>query len=81
MMSMEKIRQEVGRIFAEQMDTELPSPDADLIESGILDSLSFVEMLYQLEQSFAIEVPLETLDLDTVRSVSRISEYVASRIA
>ena len=51
--------------------------DEDLIESGLLDSMALVELLHAIEQEFAVELPLEDLDVDLLRSVRGIASYVS----
>lgn len=50
--------------------------DEDLIESGLLDSMALVELLYAIEQEFTVELPLEDLDVELLRSVRGIASYV-----
>lgn len=69
----------VQRLFVETLNTSAPSPDADLIDSGILDSLALVELLFALEREFGVAIPLEELDIDTFRTVSSIAEFVDGR--
>ena len=52
--------------------------DEDLIESGLLDSMALVELLHAIEQEFAVELPLEDLDVDLLRSVRGIASYVGN---
>lgn len=66
----------VQRLFVETLNVEVPSPDTDLIEGGLLDSLALVELLFALEREFAVTIALENLDIDTFRSVRRIAEFV-----
>lgn len=51
--------------------------EADLLSSGLLDSLALVDLLARLEQAFRITIPLDQLDLEDVRSVRRIAALVA----
>lgn len=51
--------------------------DADLLSSGLLDSLALVDLLARLEQAWSITIPLDQLDLEDVRSVRRIAALVA----
>src|SRR5215203_625242 len=52
--------------------------DEDLIESGLLDSMALVELLHAIEQEFAVELPLEDLDVELLRSVRGIASYVSN---
>jgi D-alanine--poly(phosphoribitol) ligase subunit 2 len=66
----------VQRLFVETLNLQVPSPDTDLIEGGLLDSLALVELLFALEREFAVTIALEELDIDSFRSVNRIAEFV-----
>jgi acyl carrier protein len=66
----------IQRLFIEALNAEAPSVDADLIESGLLDSLALVELLFALEREFGVAIALEELDIDTFRSVRRIGAFV-----
>jgi D-alanine--poly(phosphoribitol) ligase subunit 2 len=50
--------------------------DQDLIESGLLDSMTLIELLYAIEEEFTVELPLEDLDVELLRSVRGIASYV-----
>lgn len=66
----------VQRLFVETLNVEVPSPDTDLIEGGLLDSLALVELLFALEREFAVTIALENLDIDVFRSIRSIAEFV-----
>lgn len=70
---------QLTQIFAEKLHVDVPSLDTDLLEEGLLDSLSFVDLLLCLEQEFGTVITLEDLELDNFRSVARIAEFVANR--
>jgi D-alanine--poly(phosphoribitol) ligase subunit 2 len=67
------------RTFVEVLNMVIPSPDTDLIETGRLDSLALVELLFELEQQFKVDIALEDLDIETFRSVRRIAEFIDSQ--
>jgi acyl carrier protein len=67
-------------LFSETLNVEVPSADADLIESGLLDSLRLVELLLHLEGNLGCRIPLEEIDLDDLRSVNRIARMIAARM-
>jgi acyl carrier protein len=67
-------------LFPTVLYVEAPAPDADLIDGGVLDSLALVELLTAVEVAFAIEVPLDELDLDRIRTVNALAELVSERI-
>ena len=56
-------------------------PDVDLIEEGILDSLSFMELIIELENEFDIEIQPTQIPSDTWKSVDGIVGMVNAVIA
>ena len=77
-MATEAVTDRVQRLFVETLNVEVPSPDTDLIEGGLLDSLALVELLFALEREFAVTIPLENLDIDSFRSIRSIAELLES---
>jgi len=74
------LEQRIGGLFLTRLHLEVPSGDTDLFDTGILDSMGFVELLATLEEEFGIRVPLDDVDMDTFRSLTRIAEFVARRM-
>ena len=72
------IVERLGALFAQSFHIEVPSPDTDLLESGILDSFQFVELLAQLEQYFGLRLRIDDLELDDLRTLERIARMVAA---
>jgi acyl carrier protein len=69
----------VNEIFRNGLNIDVPAADTDLIDGGFLDSLALVELVFQLEQQFAIELPLDELDVENFRTVAQIAGLVESR--
>lgn len=70
------ITERLGMIFTETFHIEAPSPETDLLESGILDSFQFVELLLQLEQNFKLRIKIDDIDLEDLRTLARIARLV-----
>ena len=70
----------IGNVFVHHLNIQAPSPDIELIESGTIDSLTFVELLAHLEREFSIRIPLENLDLNQFRSIERIGEFIQAKL-
>ena len=68
----------LGVLFTETFHIEIPSPDTDLLESGILDSFQFVELLLCLEQNFSLRIKIDDIDLEDLRTLARIARLVDS---
>ena len=66
----------ISQIFADQLIIEVPDLETDLIEVGLLDSLTMVDLLVHLEREFGFTVVMDELEVDDFRSVERIAGYV-----
>ncbi len=60
---------------------EVESPDTDLFQQGILDSMALVELLLQLEQTYGFAVPLMDLDTEDIRTIRKIAALVSARLS
>jgi acyl carrier protein len=74
-----KISKVIAEIFSDHLAIEVPTDTTDLIDEGLLDSLAVVELLLQLERRFGFAVEMEELEIDDLRTVQRIAEYVSRR--
>ena len=73
----ELIVQEIRRFFEEDLFMDAPGDDADLIESGLLDSLALVDILLRIEQAFGFQVVMDELNIEDFRTLRNISAYIA----
>ncbi|WP_137994210.1 acyl carrier protein [Streptomyces vilmorinianum] len=51
------------------------APDLDLIENRLIDSLSFVEFVFLLEQQSGTSIQMETLEVDEIRTLAAIETH------
>jgi methoxymalonate biosynthesis acyl carrier protein len=70
----------LNQFFLEKLNVELSSPYIDLIDTGLLDSLNFIELLVYIEQIFGLTVSIEELDLDHFRSIANISSWLSNQL-
>lgn len=70
------VSERVQQLFLETLNVQVPSDEADLIESGLIDSLALVELLFAIEREFSVSLPLDDLEIENFRSVNRISEVI-----
>jgi acyl carrier protein len=70
------VSERVQQLFLETLNVQVPSQEADLIESGLIDSLALVELLFAIEREFSVNLPLDDLEIENFRSVNRISEVI-----
>jgi acyl carrier protein len=66
-------------LLSERIHVEAPSADTDLMESGLLDSLTLVELMSSLEEQFGITISFDEIEIDNFRSARRIAEFVNQR--
>ena len=67
------------QLLSEKVHVEAPSADTDLMESGLLDSLTLVELMSSLEEQFGISISFDEVEIDNFRSARRIAEFVNRR--
>lgn len=67
-------------LIREAIQVEVPSPDTDLIETGLLDSLAVISLITELEREFGFELPLDEFDIESFRTVERMAELVHASI-
>lgn len=77
----QEIVRRLARLFAEKLGVEAPAADTDLFETGVLDSLRFVDLLAALEEVFGVRVAIDELEIDDFRTLSRIADFVATKTA
>lgn len=70
--------QRIRTVLRERLQIDAPGSAQDLFQTGILDSLSFVDMLVVLEEEFGIHIALDQVDLADFRSIAAICEYIQS---
>jgi D-alanine--poly(phosphoribitol) ligase subunit 2 len=74
-----RIVADIQTFFADKMDGGVGSPDSDLLETGLLDSLGIVELLLHLEQTYGVELPIQEIEIDDLRSISSIAAMVRAK--
>jgi len=70
---------DLNTLFSEQLHIEVPGPDTDLIESGLLDSLQLVQLLLHIEERMGTRIPLDEIELDDLRTVTRLARLIAGK--
>ena len=68
-------------LMLEHLHVEVPSADIDLLDSGLLDSLQLVDLLLLLEERFGHRIPIEEIDLDDLRTLTRLLRHLNSPAA
>jgi acyl carrier protein len=81
MSDLDPVRCRILEIFLECFDLRIASPEADLLETRMLDSLRIVDLVLGLEQRFGVSLPFEELEIEDFRTVTRIAERVRQTAA
>ncbi|MFT3768681.1 MAG: acyl carrier protein [Minicystis sp.] len=77
MISMAHVEQRIGKILSQDMALEVPSSDTNLIGEGLIDSMTFIDLLQRLEGEFGIRFQLDELDLDQFRTIAQMASFVS----
>lgn len=59
------------------LQVDVPGPGVDLIDAGLIDSLALVSLITEIEDEFAVALPLDEFDIERFRSAAQIAAYVA----
>jgi acyl carrier protein len=68
----------IQSLFEEALSIPAPAPDADIIDGGLLDSLTLVTLLFEIEVEFGVQIPLDSLEIDDFRTIERIASLVTA---
>lgn len=68
----------VVALIRDALQVEVPTPDTDLVEADLIDSLALISLITEVEAEFGIELPLEDFDVENFRSARQIAECVAA---
>jgi D-alanine--poly(phosphoribitol) ligase subunit 2 len=71
----ERVRR-IEKLFTHRLMIAAPQPDQDLVESGILDSMAMVELLFGLEEEFGFRVNIAELDVENFRCIANIAAMI-----
>lgn len=70
------IRTNITSIVCKILTLEKIGFEKDLMDSGLLDSLSLVQLMVALEEEFNIRIEPEDLDLEDYKSVKSMTEMI-----
>jgi acyl carrier protein len=69
----------VRALVAKTLNIRVASNEEDLLTTGILDSLNLVRLISRIEEAFAMELPINEVGLESLRSVESIARLVEQR--
>ena len=68
---------DIQTLFADKLMLDVSSTSQNLLETGVLDSLRLLDLLFNLEQHFGIRIAMEELDTEDLRSMESIAVFVS----
>lgn len=74
-----KLAGEIAALVREKLLADVGSPEEDLLLTGVLDSLTLIQLLVHLEERFRVRIPLEELEIENIRSIASIVRLVEDR--
>lgn len=63
-------------ILDRQLGIPRPDADTDLLAGGVLDSLSLLDLLAEVEASLGVAIDLASLELTDLESVNSLADLV-----
>ena len=75
------LQERIAGLLRDRLHLDVPSVETDLIDTGALDSMLFVELLAQLEAEFGLAIDLDDIELSVFHSIRTIAEFVRERTA
>ena len=73
------IRETVKRFILSSISIAKLDDDDNLFESGIVNSLFAVQLMTFIEQTFAIEVAMDDLDMENFKSLNATTAFVLQK--
>ncbi|MBR5116914.1 MAG: hypothetical protein IK096_07585 [Lachnospiraceae bacterium] len=71
------MKEEIIELIQEINEYEDFTDDTDLFESGVLDSLTLVMLITNIEEKMNVFIPEEVVTLENFATVNRITELVS----
>ena len=72
------LHEQLQKLFREKLHLDVPADDTDLVDTGLIDSLQFVQLIVHLEEDFGLQVSMEDLNIDHFRSLATIAAFLRS---
>jgi acyl carrier protein len=74
-----RLADQIAALIREKLLVDVGSPEEDLLVTGVLDSLTLIQLLVHLEERFRVRIPLEELEIENIRSIASIVRLVEDR--
>jgi D-alanine--poly(phosphoribitol) ligase subunit 2 len=75
----QKLIRDIQAFLEGKLCIHVGSPETDLLDTGMLDSVAQVNLILYIEEHFRLHLPVENLEIDSFRSVASIAELIVSQ--
>ncbi len=75
----QEVADQIQELLLKKLAVRVDSPDADIVGTGVLDSLALVRLMSALEEHFGIDSASILLDIDSYRSINAIAAAIVER--
>lgn len=75
------LTQQTVELIQDVLQVDVPAPDTDLVDAGLIDSLALLTLITEVEREFAIQLPLDEFELSSFRSAEQIAAVVAAQLS
>jgi acyl carrier protein len=72
---------EIEALCLKKLSVRIAAADQDLFETGVLDSLLLVQLIFELERHFHLELPMGELDISSLKSVNAMARLIEGRLS
>ncbi len=81
-MNREEAKERLLEVLADicEDDIVLSDPDVELFESGLLDSIAYMELLLEIERELGISVAPSEVEKEDVDTPSKLIEVVLNKL-
>jgi len=77
MLTYVSVPEKISAIVSSTLSVENITIDEDLFEKGVLDSMSLIQLMVELEEGLGIKIPHEGLNVEDYRTVRNMSKLIA----
>jgi acyl carrier protein len=77
---LESVKEIFQQSLREKFDSSVINEDTDLVETIGLNSIESIEILVRVEEKFGIEVADEDLNVELVKYLSNITQYIENKL-
>lgn len=74
-----RLQHRIVKLFSTALNRNVPSVDSDLFDTGVLDSMGFVQLLFLLEQEFGVTTSVDDMEVENFKSITSIANFLIAR--